>query len=173
MLSRGYVDPGAAGPTRFISPYNAIVRRAALLAHPLEAHSRALAARMQTEAIRLAGGALRFEPRMRATHRFDGWPMERRIRRNVGHRAIRVRQLEPRLRHSWMVRLGVASIPLVVAARTLDSFRDCVRTGSHYGVRWFETPAALAIAVLVHLLEIGGMSAALAESPSTAAEARA
>ena len=163
VLSRAYLDPGRAGPTRFISNNNAIIRREALLAHPLGDHQRALALRLQSEAIRLAGGALYFEPRMHVTHRFDGWPMERRIRRRVAYRAVRVRQLDPRVSHAWMLKLGRLSIPLIIAGRTLDSFRDCLRAGRFYGVRWFEMPAALVIAVYVHLLEIGGMAEAFAE----------
>jgi hypothetical protein len=163
-LSRSFIDPGGPGVTRFISNNNALVRRAALLAHPLGAPPRALAARLQTEAIRIDDGALRFDPRMRVTHRFEGWPMERRLRRNVGYRAVRVRQIDPRVPFAWMTRLGVISIPLIVAVRILDSFRDCIRVGHQYGVRWFELPLAFAAAVAVHLLEIGGMRAALAEA---------
>jgi hypothetical protein len=43
-----------------------------------------------------------------------------------------------------------------------------VRAGRHYGLRWFELPAAFATAVYVHLLEIGGMAAAFAEARSRA-----
>ena len=168
-LSRSFVDPGGPGPTRFISNNNAIFRRDVLLTHPLPAFPRPLAARLQTEAIRLAGGALYFEPRMRVTHRFDGWPMERRIRRHIGYRAIRVRQLNPRVAHAWMLRLGMLSIPLIIASRTVDSWWDCIRAGRYYGLRWFELPAAFAIAVVVHLLEIGGMLAAFAEDRPNAA----
>src|SRR6185369_7284561 len=138
--------------TRFISNNNAFLRRRALLAHPLGAPPRALAARLQTEAIRIDGGTLRFEPQMRVVHRFEGWPMERRLRRNVGYRAVRVRQLDPRVPHAWMTRLGALSVPLIVVVRTLDSFRDCVRVGKQYGVRWFELPLAFAAAIAVHLL---------------------
>lgn len=164
-LSRSFVDPGRPGPTRFISSNNAIFRRRWLLAYPLSAFPRVLAERLQVEAIRLAGGVLYFEPGMQVSHRFDGWSMERRIRRNVGYRVIRVRQVDPRAPHAWMLRLGIFSIPLILAARTLDSFWDCVRSGRHYGLRWFELPAAFVIAVIVHLLELGGMRAAFAETP--------
>jgi hypothetical protein len=163
-LSRSFVDPGRPGVTRFITANNAIFRRDVLLRHPLPAFPRPLAERLQIEAIRIAGGALYFEPRMRVTHRFDGWPMERRIRRNVGYRAIRVRQLEPRVPYAWMLRLGILSVPLILAARILDSWWDCVRAGRHYGLRWFELPAAFATALAVHLLEIGGMMAAFADA---------
>jgi glycosyltransferase involved in cell wall biosynthesis len=167
-LSRSFLDPGGPGVTRFISNNNALVRRAALRAHPLGPPPRALAARLQTEAVRMDGGVLRFEPRMRVTHRFEGWAMERHLRRNVGYRAVRVRQLDPRVPFAWMLRLGLLSIPVIVAARTVDSVRDCLRVGRDYGVRWFELPLAFAAAVAVHLLEIGGMRAALAEGRAQA-----
>jgi hypothetical protein len=163
-LSRAFVDPGRSGPTRFISSNNAIFRRGVLLAHPLTAFPRVLAERLQAEAIRHDGGVLYFEPRMRVTHRFDGWPMERRIRRNVGYRVIRVRQIDPRAPYAWMLRLGVFSIPVICAARTLDSCWDCVRSGRHFGLRWFELPAAFVTAVVVHVLEIRGMRAAIADA---------
>jgi hypothetical protein len=163
VLSRAYVDPGRAGRTGFISGNNAVFRRAALLAHPLGPQRRPMALRLQTEAIRLAGGALYFEPGMQVTHRFQGWPQERRIRRHVGYRAVRLRQLEPRLSHARLVRLGPASIPLILAGRVLESWGSCVRAGRHYGLRWFELPAAFATAVAVHLLEIPGMLEAFAE----------
>lgn len=162
-LSRSFLDPGRAGPTRFISSNNAIVRRAALLAHPLGPPPRAMAARLQAEAIR-RGGSLRFEPAMRVTHRFDGWPMERRIRRHVGYRAIRVRQLDPRVPHAWLVRAGPVAIPVVLALRVLESVANCVRAGRHYGLRRHEIPAACALALAVHALEVGGMLSAFAEA---------
>jgi len=120
----------------------ALVRRAALLAHPLGPPPRALAARLQTEEIRIAGGALRFEPRI-ARHA----PLRRLADgsagcgANVGYRAIRVRQLDPRLPFAWMTRLGALSIPLIVAVRIVDSCRDLLRVGRQYGVRWFELRA--------------------------------
>jgi hypothetical protein len=168
-LSRSFLDPGAPGPTRFVSSNNAIFRRDVLLAHPLDAFPRTLAARMPSEAIRLAGGTFYFEPRMLVTHRFEGWPMERRIRRHVGYRTIKVRQLDPRVAHAWMLRLGTLSIPFIIASRIVDSWWDCIRAGRYYGVRRFELPAAFVIAVVVHLLEIGGMRAAFAEERASPA----
>lgn len=165
-LSRAYLDPGHAGTTTFISGNNAVFRRDVLLAHPLGPYRRPLAARLQTEAIRLAGGELRFVPEMHVEHRFEGWAMERRIRDRVGYRAIRVRQIEPGVPYAWMLRLGPFVVPAVVAARTLESWMNCVRAGRFYGVRWFELPAAFATALYVHALEIGGMRRALAEARS-------
>lgn len=168
-LSRSFLDPGGAGPTRFISNNNAIFRKEALLRHPMPPLRRPMAARLQAEAIAW-DSPIRFEPRMHVTHRFEGWPMERRIRRHVGYRAIRVRQLDPRVPHAWMLRLGVSSIPLILAARTAESWWNCVRAGRYYGLRWFELPAAFATAVFVHLLEIGGMAKAFADDGSSLAD---
>ena len=167
-LSRAYLDPGRAGPTTFISGNNAVFRRDVLLAHPLGPHRRPLAARLQTEAIRLAGGELRFVPEMHVVHRFEGWPMERRIRRRVGYRAIRVRQLRPDAPYAWMLRLGPLVVPAVLAARIAESWMTCLRAGRFYGLRRFELPIACAAAILVHLLEVGGMREALAEGRASA-----
>jgi hypothetical protein len=86
----------------------------------------------------------------------------------VGYRVIRVRQVDPRTPYAWMLRIGFLSIPLIIAARTLDSCWDCIRSGRHYGLRWFEMPAAFATALFVHLLELGGMRAAIAEARMSA-----
>jgi hypothetical protein len=160
VLSRAYLDPGRGGPTAFISNNNAILRRAVFVAHPLPTDGGPFAARLQSEAIRRAGGRLRFEPTMCVVHDFEGWAMERDIRRNIGYGTIRIRQLDPSMPWAWMARLGIASIPLFVLARTLDSCWDGLRAGRHYGVRWFEQPVAFALAFVVHLMEIGGMRSA-------------
>lgn len=39
----------------------------------------------------------------------------------------------------------------------------CARAGRFYGLRRFELPVAFAAVIFVHLLEVGGMRAALAE----------
>jgi hypothetical protein len=118
------------------------------------------AARLQSEALRRAGRRLRFEPTMRVVHDFEGLAMERDIRRNIGYGTIRIRQLDPRMPWAWLTRFGVASIPLFVLARTVDSCWDALRAGRYYGLRWFEQPMAFALAFAVHLLEIGGMLSA-------------
>jgi hypothetical protein len=97
---------------------------------------------------------------MGVVHAFEGWAMERDIRRNIGYATIRIRQLDPRMSWAWMARLGVVSIPLFVLARTVDSWWDSLRAGRHYGLRWFEQPIAFGLAFVVHLLEIGGMLSA-------------
>jgi hypothetical protein len=160
VLSRAYLDPGKAGPTVFISNNNAIFRRAVFLEHPLPTNAGPFAARMQSESILRAGKQLLFEPTMCVVHEFAGWVMERDIRRNIGYGTIRIRQLDPRMPWAWMAKLGVVSIPLFVLARTVDSCWDALRAGRHYGLRWFEQPVAFVLALVVHLLEIGGMRSA-------------
>lgn len=167
-LSRAYLDPGYRGRTEFISNNNAIIRREVFLQHPLPEEGGPFAARIQSEAIRRAGGQLRFEPSMCVVHDFEGWGMERDIRRNIGYATVRIRQLDPRMPWAWLLGLGVASIPLFVVARTLDSCWDCLRAGAHYGVRWFELPFAFAFAFIVHLMEIGGMLTAFKQKRITA-----
>jgi len=160
VLSRAYIDPGEAGPTAFISNNNAILRRTVFLEHPLPTDGGPFAARLQSEALRRAGRLLLFEPTMCVVHDFEGLAMERDIRRNIGYGTIRIRQLDPCMPWAWLTRLGVASIPLFVLARTVDSCWDALRAGRHYGLRWFEQPIAFALAFAVHLLEIGGMLSA-------------
>jgi hypothetical protein len=167
VLSRAYLDPGAAGPTQFISNNNAIVRRADYLAHPLPTDGGPFASRIQSEAMRRRGARFRFEPGMVVVHEFEGWAMERDIRRNIGYGTIRIRQLDPKMPWAWMARLGVASIPLFVAARTVDSWWDALRAGRHYGLRWYEQPVAFALAIVVHVLEIAGMRQAFRDEPIT------
>ncbi|MBC7790338.1 MAG: glycosyltransferase [Anaerolineae bacterium] len=157
LLSRSYLDPGRAGATRFISNNNAGYRRSMYLKYPLPTGSGAFAARLQSDAISRAGGKLLFEPRMRVVHDFEGWAMERDIRRNIGYGTIITRLRERLLPFAWLTRLGPASIPLFTAGKTLNSWADCLRCARHYGVRWYELPFALALAVVVNLMEISGM----------------
>ncbi len=161
LLSRSYVDRGISGATRHISNNNAAFRRETLLAHPLPTNAGPFASRVQAEAILRAGGCLFFEPSIRVIHRFDGWAMERDLRRNMGYGAIKVRHLDRTLPHAWIAHLGILSVPLYSAARTLASLRNTLLFGRHYGVRWFELPLAWGLAVVVHLMEVPGMVAAL------------
>jgi glycosyltransferase involved in cell wall biosynthesis len=81
--------------------------------------------------------------------------MERDIRRNTGHSSVLVRQLDPSLPYGWVVRLGAAAIPAIVAGKIWLAWMDCVRCAPYYGVARVHLPLALAVAVWVHLLEIG------------------
>lgn len=167
VLSRAYLDPGGRGRSIYISNNNALVRRSVWLSAPLSTEGGRFGSRMQSEELRRRGCWFFFEPDARVVHDFEGWSMERDIRRNIGFSTIRIRQVDPQMPYAWMVRMGSPSIPLIVAARTVASLADCVRAGSNYGVRWFEQPVAWALAVVVNLMEVGGMLRAFGDRPIT------
>ena len=160
-------DPGHSGPTRFFCNNNGGMRREVWLRHPLPVVGGPYASRLQTEAIWRAGGRFRFEPRMRLVHDYEGWGMERDIRSHHGFSTVIIRRMDGAIPHAWLVRLGYAGIPLIVAATTFDSWRDCVRCAHHYRVRWYELPVAMALSVVLHLMEIPGMIRAFRGQPIT------
>lgn len=167
LLSRSYLDPGRAGLTRFFSNNNGAMRREAWLRHPLPVEAGPYGSRLQTEAIRRAGGRLVFEPRMRLVHDYEGWGMERDIRRHHGFSTVITRRVDSAMPYAWLVRLGYAAIPIIAAAKILDSWGDCLRCAHHHRVRWYEVPAAMAITVVLHLMEIPGMIRAFRGRPIT------
>lgn len=157
LLSRSYVDRGVSGPTRFISNNNSIWRRDVYLKNPLPIGLGPFAGRIQSESIIRAGHQLWFDPSIRVVHDFEGWSMESDIRRNTGYGTVIARLHDPSMPQAWLTRLGVASIPVFVAGKIFDSWRDCVRCASAFGVKWFQVPLALLGSVVVHLMEIPGM----------------
>lgn len=167
LLSRSYLDPGRPGPTRFFCNNNGGMRRDVWLRHPLPAAVGPFASRVQTEAIWRAGGRFEFEPRMRLVHDYEGWGQERDIRRHHGFSSVIIRRMDGAIPYAWMVRLGYAGIPIMVAAKTLDNWADCLRCAHHYGVRWYELPVAMALSVVLHLMEIPGMIRAFRGGPLT------
>lgn len=160
LLSRSYLDPGRRGETRFISGNAACMRREDYLRHPLPVGLGAFASRIQSEALLRDGATLHFEPALVVFHEFEGWAMERDIRRNHGYSTVITRLRDDRLPHAGLVRSGVAVIPLIVIGKTFDSFRDCFRCFRSYGVRLWELPLALSLSVALHFAEIPGMLAA-------------
>ena len=157
LLSRSYVDRGESGPTRFISNNNSIWRRDVYLENILPTGLGPFAGRMQSERIMRAGYQLWFDPFIRVVHDFEGWPMESDIRRNTGYGTVIARLHDPFMPQAWLTHLGVASIPVFVGGKILDSWRDCVRCASAFGVKWFQIPLALLCSVAVHVMEIPGM----------------
>lgn len=93
-------------------------------------------------------------------HASEGWPMERDKRRNHGYSTVITRLRDDRLPYARLIRIGVMAIPLIVAGKTLDSVRDCLRCFRHYNVKTYELPLAVALTVVTHVLEIPGMLAA-------------
>jgi hypothetical protein len=157
LLTRAYLDPGRFGKTAFISNSSAGFRREVCLAYPLPSGAGAFASRLQSEAMRRDGRLLLFDPGLQVTHDFSGWAMECDIRRNIGYGTVITRLRDRRMPYAWLTRLGYSSIPVIATGKTLFSFWDCLRCGAQYNVRWFEMPAAWALAALTRLLEIPGM----------------
>lgn len=160
LLSRSYLDPGRCGPTRFISGNAAAFRRDVYRRHPLPVGMGAFASRIQSEAFLRDGATLLFDPELVVVHDFEGWRMERDIRRNHGYSTVITRLRDDRLPYARLIRLGVMAIPLIMAGKTLDSIRDCLRCFRHYNVKPHELPLALALTIMTHVLEIPGMLAA-------------
>jgi hypothetical protein len=160
LLTRAYLDPGCEGPTRFISNNNAAFRRDVWLAHPLPEDVGPFGSRLQSEAILRTGGRLWFRPDLQVVHDFEGGAMEEDIRRNIGYGTVATRLADPRMPYAWITRIGRASVPVLAAAKTFDSFGDVLRCYRHYGVRATELPYAAWLAIRVHLLEMPGMIAA-------------
>jgi len=167
LLSRSYVHPGREGRTRYFSNNNGGMRREVWLHHPLPTNAGPYASRLQTEAIQRAGGRFFFQPRMRLVHDYEGWAMERDLRVHHGFSTLMTRRIDPAMPHAWLVRPGIAAIPILVAAKTLSSWADCLRCARAYGVRWSEIPVAMVLSVVLHLVEIRGMVQAFRDQPIT------
>jgi hypothetical protein len=96
----------------------------------------------------------------------------RDIRRQLGMTLVLIRKVDPRQPHAWLVRLGYASIPIFVAAKTLLTARRVVVRRAAQGVRWYEVPAAIAAGFVHHLLEVPGMIMAFRDQPIRATNFR-
>jgi hypothetical protein len=157
LLSRAYLHPGREGPTRYVSGNAAGYRRSAFLDHPLPVGLGPFASRVHSEALLRSGWKLHFQPAMHTVHDFEGWPMERDIRRHQGYGTVITRLHDPEQPYAWLARLGPVAIPAIAAGKTFDSFCDVFRCARFYGVRWYEIPMALVLAVWTHVMEIPGM----------------
>jgi hypothetical protein len=162
LLSRCYVDRGTAGPARLLSTNNMMVRRERFTADPLPTSAGPFAYRLMTERlVRQGGTPFYFDPAMRAVHDFEGWPMERDLRRQVGWTSIRIRQLDAALPGAQVIRaLGLAAVPLLYGYRLMESAGHCVRLPRYFGLGRRHVPMLLALAAIVHACEIPGMLAA-------------
>ena len=157
LLSRAHYDGGRVARTRFISNANGAYRREVLLRFPLCVEAGPFSGLLQSESMWRQGYRVNFDPAMRVVHAFEGWPMERDIRNQIGHATIAVRRLDPSMRFAWLLRAGVGSIAIFAPLRTLDSWWNCLRSAPAYDIRWWQLPVSFAIAVVVHALEVPGM----------------
>lgn len=162
LLGRSYADPGRSGPGRFISGNAAAYRRAIYRRHPLPLDLGPFAGRLQSEAMRRDGLRFHVDLGMRTVHDFEGWAMERDIRRQHGYATVITRLQDPRMPQARLVRLGPLAIPAIVLGKTLLTLTDALRCHAHHGVSRAELPFALLLCPLLQLLEIPGMLLAYA-----------
>lgn len=161
LLDRSYVEGSGDGTSGAISNNNAAFRREIMLQHPLRNDLGTFGSKIHSETILAAGEALRFEPAMVVRHRFNGWAMQRADRRHIGYAMARHREASPGARHGWMFRLGLAGLPLIYGMSVAGSLKRCLKHRRSYGVRWFELPAAAAVALAVHGMEMPGLVVAM------------
>jgi glycosyltransferase involved in cell wall biosynthesis len=166
LLTRAYVDPGSSSTEALsLSGNNAAFRRDAILRCPFPDTAGPFAGRIHTQRFRDGGYRIGFSDRMLAFHAYDGWRIERDIRRHLGRTCIHSRLVEPNLPFASVARWGVLAIPFFLAARTVHDWLICLRVRSRYGVRWYEVPAALVFAVAVRGFELPGMIDAVLNRP--------
>jgi Glycosyl transferase family 2 len=161
LLDRSYVDPGGPGRTSAISNNNAGFRRDILLRFPLQNDLGPFGSKAHADAIMAAGGELRFEPGMVVEHNYGGWSMQQDARRHIGFATARYRQLNRHIRHAWMFRIGALGLPIIVAMSIAGTWKRCLKCASDYGIKWFELPLALAVAIPTIVMEVPGILLAL------------
>lgn len=172
LLSRAHSDRGRVARARFISNANGAYRREVLLRYPLCVDAGPFSGLLQSEAMWREGCRAHFDPAMEVVHAFEGWPMERDLRNQIGHATIAVRRLDPLMRFAWLLRAGTASIAIFAFLRTLDSWWNCLRSARQYRIRWWQLPVSLGVAVVVHALEVPGMLRAFRKQPAGATDYR-
>jgi len=157
LLDRAGPHPGKPGPTQFIAINNAIYRRQAYLENPLPDGIGSFCAQIQEYGLARNGWKLFFDPAVEVTHDYDGWSMEADFRRNRGYGTIRTRLEDSSLPYAWLARSGRLSIPVILAGKLIDSWRDCLRCGAHYGFRGPAILGAMLLSLPLHWMEIPGM----------------
>jgi Glycosyl transferase family 2 len=157
LLARGHLDPGRAGPTRYVANQNAGYRRGAYLAHPLPGDTLPFTSTLQSEEIRRDGGELWFEPEMRAVHEYPGWKAHQDICINAGYGTVLCRLRDPHMPYAWLTRLGFASIPLFIVGKIIDAWVTSVRCARSYDIPWVALPYTLTLAIVTRAMEAPGM----------------
>jgi len=161
LIDRSYVDCGGPGTTKTISNNNAAFRKDAMLAFPLRNELGPFGSKQQSVEMLAAGKELRFEPEMIAYHGYGGWPMQKHARHYTGFSMTRHRQLNEDATHAWMFKLGTLGLPFIFLMSIVGTWKNCLKRASGYGIRWFEVPVAMLVAIRVHLMEISGVRLAL------------
>jgi len=165
LAGRAVGDEGVAGPTTHLSLNTIVYRRDVILRHALSSDAGACGFAYNGQVLQHAGHRLWFDPAMAVVHGEQSAGEVREVRRLIGAALIRSRQLDPRHRHAWLVRLGYASIPLFVGGKTLLTTQRIITRRRAQGVRWYEVPAAIVVAFRRHIMEVPGMIAALRGRP--------
>jgi len=157
LLSRSFLDPGKTGETMYLSNNCGVIRREDYLRHPLPEKLGPFSARIQSEGLLREGKKFWFDRSISVVHEFEGWGMERDIRRNIGWGTVSTRLADAQLPYAGLVRLGMVAIPAIWAGKQWNSWMDCFRCFGQYRVRWFELPVALLLSSVVIGMEIPGM----------------
>jgi hypothetical protein len=165
LITRSLPTDGEAAETQRIAANNVAYSRQVYLRHPLSLEAGTWGSRLQNEAILRSGGKLYFEPRMQVAHDHTGWSMEWDIRRSIGRSLVTTRQVDPLQPYAWALRLGYAAVPIFVLGQTLLTARRCWLWHRYYGVRLYELPAALVLALMTHMMEVPGIVQALRGQP--------
>lgn len=165
LLARGYLDPGSDGVTRYVANNNCLMRRDVYLSCPLPEQAGAFAAHMQSEALHKQGFRFKFVAAAPVTHAFEGWEMERDLRRNTGYISIHGRRIDPSLPYASLLTLGWFALPFFAVGKFVHRLGDLLRCRRRYGIAWSEMPSAVALAARVQTMEIPGMVRALRGQP--------
>ncbi len=166
ICQRAPIEAFPPGDLTYVTNNNAIFRRSVFFQFPLTNEVGPFGTGLHGKRVRDAGYRLYHEPSAHVVHSHDGWRFEYAVRLHTGFTSIRTRQIDPSLPRAWLVRLGYAGIPLIVAFRTLKSTINCVRFHVAYRVPWYALPLVPFVAFGVHLLEMPGMSHAIHGAPS-------
>lgn len=157
LLSRAFLDRGVAGETEFISNNAGVIRRSAFLRHPFPEDLGIFSARIQSEAMRREGGVCWFDPRIRVVHEFAGWEVERDQRENAGWGTVATRLADGAMPWAGLVRVGFVVIPLIWAGKLWELWGAAWRCWRFYGIRWWELPLVMGLAVVLISMEAPGM----------------
>ncbi|MCP4328861.1 MAG: glycosyltransferase family 2 protein [Alphaproteobacteria bacterium] len=166
ILQRAPLEAFPPGEMTYVTNNNAIFQRSVFFRHPLTNEVGPFGTGLHGKRVRSAGYRLYHEPAAHVVHSHDGWRFEYAVRTQTGFASIRSRQIDRSLPRAWLLRLGYAGIPLIVAFRTIKSTINCIRFHVAYRVPWYVLPITPVVALGVHLLEVPGMARALRGAPS-------